>query len=45
MRMSHEAERAADARIHDEPDRAPSHWLNPLSLGVMVETNQANVNE
>ena len=30
LRMSHEGERATDARMQDEPDRALPHWLNPL---------------
>ncbi len=30
MRLSHEEERATDARIQDQPDRAPPHWLQPL---------------
>jgi hypothetical protein len=28
--MSHEGERPTDARIQDQPERAPPHWLNPL---------------
>ena len=30
LRMSHEGERATDARMRRQPDRAPPHWLNPL---------------
>jgi len=30
LRMSHEGERPADARIQDQPERAPPHWLNPF---------------
>jgi hypothetical protein len=30
LRMSHEGERAIGDRIHDRPDRAPPHWLNPF---------------
>src|ERR1017187_2320998 len=30
LRMSHEGERVTCARIQDQADRAPSHWLNPL---------------
>jgi hypothetical protein len=28
-RMSHEGERATCARMHDQADRAPPHWLDP----------------
>ena len=28
--MSHEGQRARDARIQDKADRAVPHWLNPL---------------
>ena len=30
MRMSHEGERARDARIQCQSERASPHWLNPL---------------
>ena len=35
--MSHEGERATDARIQDQPERAPPHWLNPF-VGLFFST-------
>jgi hypothetical protein len=28
--MSHDEERAHDARLKQQPNRAPRHWLDPL---------------
>ena len=30
IRMSHDEERARGARLEQQPDRAPRHWLDPL---------------
>ena len=35
LRISHEGERAADARIRRQPDRDPPHWLNPLGFFIL----------
>jgi hypothetical protein len=29
--MRHERERATDAGMQNQPNRAPPHWLNPIT--------------